>query len=181
MTAHDRRLSLDHSRDSVAVDGLRLWLSSGSIESAIAAMAKKTELPHWGSKGAVNRAGEALRTSTLGPGQAQTLESWRMAHRDVINTFQALLRGRAKNLDIAVAQRLKRRVTIVDKLSRQPGMQLARMDDIAGCRLIFSDINALHDFRESLHSANLKHVLKNEKDKYNYRSEEHTSELQSQR
>jgi len=131
-------------------------------------MANRIELPHWGSKGAVNRAGEALRKDTLGPGQADVLESWRMAHRDVINTFQAMLRARAKNLDIQVAQRLKRRSTIIDKLSRHPGMQLARMDDVAGCRLIFPNIEALNEFRAKLHKASFKHVLKNEKDKYNY-------------
>jgi ppGpp synthetase/RelA/SpoT-type nucleotidyltranferase len=132
-------------------------------------MVKKINLPHWGSKGAVNLAGEALRgEGPLGEGQATVLESWRLAHRDVINTFQALLRARARNLNVQVAQRLKRRATIVDKLYRQPGMQLARMDDIAGCRLIFPNIDQLHQFRNDLHGANFKHIRKNEKDKYDY-------------
>lgn len=126
------------------------------------------DLPHWGSKGAINRAGEAVRNRMVGPAQAEILESWRLAHRDVINTFQAILRTRAKNLDVQVAQRLKRRATIVDKLSRHAGMQLARMDDVAGCRLIFPSIEALREFREKFHAANFNHVLKNEKDKYNY-------------
>ena len=91
-----------------------------------------------------------------------------MAHRDVINTFQAMLRARAKNLDIEVAQRLKRRSTIMDKLTRHSGMQLARMDDVAGCRLIFQNIEALHKFRDKVHRANFKHILKNDKNKYNY-------------
>jgi ppGpp synthetase/RelA/SpoT-type nucleotidyltranferase len=152
----------------MAPDGLRQWIESGAIGAALEAMAKKIDLPHWGSKGAVNRAGEAVRNKTLGEQQALVLESWRMAHSDVINTFQALLRARAKNLDIQVAQRLKRRATIVDKLSRHPGMQLARMDDVAGCRLIFPNIELLRDFRDKVHKANFKHVLKNEKTKYDY-------------
>jgi putative GTP pyrophosphokinase len=161
---------LDRPAPDTRLDGLRQWIESGSIEMALKPMAKKNELPHWGSKGAVNRAGEALRNDSLGPGQADVLESWRMAHRDVINTFQALLRARkkAKNLNVEVAQRLKRRATIVDKLSRLPGMQLARMDDVAGCRLIFSDVKTLHEFRSSLHKAKFKHILKNEKNKYDY-------------
>jgi putative GTP pyrophosphokinase len=159
---------LAHSAESASLGGLEVWTESGSIQKALEAMAKKAELPHWGSKGAVNRAGDALRNKTLSDGQAYVLESWRMAHRAVINTFQALLRGRARNLDIEVAQRLKRRATIIDKLSRLPGMQLARMDDVAGCRLIFSNIEALHEFRDKLHKAKLKHVLKNDKNKYNY-------------
>lgn len=131
-------------------------------------MAKKLDLPHRVSKSAVDRAGNALRTDTLGSGQAEVLESWRLAHRDVINTFQALLRARARGLDVEVAQRLKRRPTITDKLSRQPGMRLSQMDDIAGCRLIFPSIQALHEFRDKVHNANFKHILKNEKSKYNY-------------
>ncbi|WP_316189377.1 RelA/SpoT domain-containing protein [Bradyrhizobium sp. SZCCHNS1054] len=131
-------------------------------------MANKKELPLWGSKGAINRAGDALRAGKLGPGQLDILESWRMAHRDVINSFQSLLRARAKNLDAQVAQRLKRRSTIIDKLSRHDGMQLARMDDVAGCRLIFPSIKALHEFRSKLHHAKFKHIRKNDKDKYNY-------------
>ena len=42
------------------------------------------------------------------------------------------------------------------------------MDDIAGCRLIFDDIQSLHEFRESLHKAKFKHKRRNETDKYDY-------------
>ena len=90
-----------------------------------------------------------------------------MAHRDVINVFQAMLRGRTKK-NAQVAQRLKRRSTIVDKLDRHPRMELARMDDVAGCRLIFPSIEALHEFRNKFHKARFNHVLKNEKQKYDY-------------
>jgi ppGpp synthetase/RelA/SpoT-type nucleotidyltranferase len=132
-------------------------------------MAKKNSLPHWGSKGAVNRAGASLRRGDLLDGQSTTLESWRMAHRDVIHTFEALLRARAKNHpDMQVAQRLKRRRTIIDKLSRFPKMELARMDDVAGCRLIFPSIAAMHSFRDKVHRAKFKHILKNDKRKYDY-------------
>lgn len=47
-------------------------------------------------------------------------------------------------------------------------MQLARMDDIAGCRLIFNDINSLYSFRNNFHRAKFHHHLKNEIDKYDY-------------
>jgi putative GTP pyrophosphokinase len=107
-----------------------------------------SEYPPWGSKGAVNRAGEALRApGHLGPKHSDTLENWRASHNAVLNTFQAILRGRTRGKGIVVAQRLKRRNTIIDKLDREPKMQLSRMDDVAGCRLIFADINELRDFR----------------------------------
>lgn len=93
-----------------------------------------------------------------------------MAHSGVIHTFEAMLRARAKNQgqDVEVAQRLKRRMTIIDKLHRFESMQLARMDDVAGCRLIFPNIDALHEFRNKVHKAKFKHRLKNEKLKYDY-------------
>lgn len=47
-------------------------------------------------------------------------------------------------------------------------MQLARMDDIAGCRLIFPNIAALTVFREELHHAKFNHVRKNYVNKYDY-------------
>jgi ppGpp synthetase/RelA/SpoT-type nucleotidyltranferase len=101
--------------------------------------------------------------------QVHALEAWRLAHRDVINSFQSLLRQRAaRGQNIEVAQRLKRRSTILDKLHRYPGMQLARMDDIAGCRLIFPTIPALITFREELHRAKFNHLRKNDASKYDY-------------
>jgi putative GTP pyrophosphokinase len=42
------------------------------------------------------------------------------------------------------------------------------MDDVAGCRLIFPNIEAMREFRGKLHKAKFKHVLKNDKEKYNY-------------
>lgn len=38
-----------------------------------------------------------------------------------------------------VGQRLKRLPTVIDKLRREPNMQLARMHDIAGCRAVVRD------------------------------------------
>lgn len=39
-----------------------------------------------------------------------------------------------------IAQRLKRLPTIVDKLVREPGMNLSRMHDIAGCRAVLPTV-----------------------------------------
>ncbi len=55
-----------------------------------------------------------------------------MGLRSFVNTEGANPAGR-------VAQRLKRMPTILDKLEREPGMNLARMHDIGGCRAILPD------------------------------------------
>ena len=121
-----------------------------------------------GSRGKVNRAGESLRRGVATAAQSDVVDDWRAAHRAVLNTFQAILRTRTRDTDIVVAQRHKRRSTIEGKLRRYPKMQLSRMDDVAGCRLIFPDIKSLREFRKNFHRARFHHKLKNHKDKYDY-------------
>lgn len=120
------------------------------------------------SKTRVNLAGSKVREKIATHEDLKIIEEWRAAHRAVLNTFQACLRIRTKGKDIVVAQRHKRRNTIFDKLTRLPKMELSRMDDVAGCRLIFKSIQDLNIFRESFHKARFRHQRKNEKDKYNY-------------
>ncbi len=116
----------------------------------------------------MTRAGAAIRAGTQTEEDLSVVETWRTGHRPVLNTFQAILRTRARGHDVVVAQRHKRKHTIFDKLQRLPRMELARMDDIAGCRLIFNDVAALEEFRASLHQAHFRHRRRNEDDKYNY-------------
>jgi putative GTP pyrophosphokinase len=123
-----------------------------------------------GSKGRVNRAGANVR---LGKGTDEdhaVIQTWRAAHRPVLNTFQSLLRTRTRGSSAKVAQRLKRKSTIYDKLQREREMQLARMDDIAGCRIIFRTIRQLVQFRKSIHKARFNHELRHadNPDKYDY-------------
>jgi putative GTP pyrophosphokinase len=146
--------------------------ASGDWESIEARMAAATEKPAWVSKGRVNRAGDRLRDTEdfgwVSDEDAAVMDAWRAAHRYIINTFQAILRRRTRGHGILVAQRLKRKATIVDKLFREPEMHLARMDDLAGCRLIFSDLTALAEFRAEFVKARFRHKRRNDPDKYNY-------------
>lgn len=130
-------------------------------------MQHNTEFPG-GSKSRVDKAGNNIRNKNFTHEDIEIIETWRAAHRRVLNTFQAILRTRTKNRNISVAQRHKRRSTIYNKLLRFPGMQLSRMDDVAGCRLIFKTIDALYEFRENFHKAEFSHTMKNELDKYDY-------------
>lgn len=121
-----------------------------------------------GSKSRVNRAGASVRAGTQSTEDLQVIEQWRAAHRAVLNTFQAILRTRTRGTGISVAQRHKRKRTIFDKLNRLPGMLLSRMDDIAGCRLIFKDVKTLIEFRTNFQKAHFNHKRRNELDKYDY-------------
>lgn len=114
-----------------------------------------------GSKSRVNRAGANIRKRCATRGDFEIIDEWRAAHR-------AILRNRTRGTSIVVAQRHKRRSTIFGKLNRFPNMQLSRMDDVAGCRLIFPDTNELYKFREKFHRARFHHKRRNEVDKYDY-------------
>lgn len=122
-----------------------------------------------GSRGRVNRAGEAVRNNCAAVEDFAVIEVWREAHRHVINSFQAILRNRVRGTGVVVAQRHKRRWTIFDKLKRYPKMQLSRMDDVAGCRLIFPTVQDLRMFREQFHNrSRFNHKLRNDPDRYDY-------------
>jgi putative GTP pyrophosphokinase len=73
------------------------------------------------SKSAVKRAGTAISNGIATDADYQLVDRWRAAHGYVINTFQAWLKGHIFKQDyyIEFAQRLKRRNTVVDKLSRK--------------------------------------------------------------
>ena len=121
-----------------------------------------------GSKSRVNRAGDNVRNNAVTLEDLKVIEEWRAAHRGVLNTFQAILRTRTKGSNVTVAQRHKRKNTIFDKLQRLPSMQLARMDDVAGCRMIFRNIKELNKFRDNFHKAKFNHKRRNDPNKYNY-------------
>jgi ppGpp synthetase/RelA/SpoT-type nucleotidyltranferase len=112
------------------------------------------------SKTLVTKAGDRVRSNTMTDEDVKIIENWRASHNHILNSWQATLRGRIGDKNIVFAQRLKRRNTIFDKLSREAGMQLARMHDIAGCRLIFEDITTLEAYRSSLHKARMNHTRK---------------------
>lgn len=121
------------------------------------------------SKSRVNKAGKAFAENSPQIEDYTVLENWRTAHAYLLNTFQATLRYHARSFDAVVAQRLKRRPTIIGKLSRFPNMQVARMHDIAGCRVIFDNVPDLLDYRKRIHRARFKHERKAAgEDRWNY-------------
>ena len=121
-----------------------------------------------GSKSRVNRAGDNVRMGKATPEDRKRIDEWRAAHRGVLNTFQAILRQRTRGTHITVGQRHKRKRTIFNKLRRFPDMNLARMDDVAGCRLIFESLEELAAFRAHFLKARFNQKKRNGLDKYDY-------------
>lgn len=98
------------------------------------------------SKSKINMAGKILATNKPNgltiKDAVLIVDSWRACHAYPINTFQATLRTKLKKFsnNPLVAQRLKRMPTMIEKLQRYPGMQLARMQDIGGVRAILNSV-----------------------------------------
>lgn len=109
------------------------------------------------SKSRIDKAGDAVRNQTSSKEDLEIIENWRASHNHILNSWKATLRGRIKGKDIVFAQRLKRKNTVFDKLYRQDNMKLSRMHDIAGCRLIFKNIDDIHEYRDGLHKAHMYH------------------------
>lgn len=119
----------------------------------------------------VTKAGDYL-TQNVGPGETmesferwlkayEVLANWRACHGYPINTFQATLRTRLKKIDpkALVAQRLKRTPSILNKLERFKGMNLARMQDIGGLRAVVATKAQLQVLNESYLVSKLTHEL----------------------
>lgn len=126
------------------------------------------------SKGTVNRSAKNIakclnEKSLIEEQDEKIIENWRTSHTHVLNTWQVILRNRIKKFKhskIIFVQRLKRRNTIYDKLKRYPDMELARMHDIAGCRLIFKDKNELYAYIQTLRGPQqFKHIRKENESK----------------
>ena len=107
------------------------------------------DLPY--SKGRIDRAGRALRQDQAGEGaplsaserrvELAVVEDFRVLHRTPLLTARMGLRSciHREGLEaVELTQRLKRMPTILDKLRRLPTMKLSAMQDIGGCRAVFS-------------------------------------------
>jgi hypothetical protein len=112
-------------------------------------------------KGEIDRAGDKLVPWWTAPAAEATpeiglayrvVDNWRACHAYPLNVFQVNLRNRARRVDkdALVAQRLKRFMSVMNKLVREPNMKLSQMHDVGGCRAIVSTVQSVEDLL-SLH------------------------------
>ena len=106
------------------------------------------------SKSQVNKAGQIIRDVGRRRLDLQdprldwafdVLVAYRAAHQYPLvkasNGLRSILR--TEQIPGQVSQRLKRIPTIGEKLQREPSMQLARMQDIGGCRAVLASLDEL--------------------------------------
>jgi putative GTP pyrophosphokinase len=125
------------------------------------------------TKGAVNRAGKAL-VAPLSEEKIEAkkiLDNWRACHVAPLNSFQRSLRLKLNKLDddALVSQRLKRTPSILSKLERNPNMQLARMQDIGGIRVVAKNMQKVREIKDAYkNGTNIFTLVSGGKDYINY-------------
>lgn len=112
------------------------------------------------SKTKVKQAGEVLKTNAKDEKAMYILSEWRSLHTTPLATFQALAYNKIKALKLKetiVARRLKRTPSIIRKLQRWSSMDLARMQDIGGIRIVVKSVKDVYRLHESLRSGKQLH------------------------
>jgi len=101
------------------------------------------------SRSRVTQAGREFVAADSTPDVQQlalaVINNWRSSHGMPLNTFQVNLRQTTARFDDGplIAQRTKRLRSITGKLLLYPGMDLARMQDIGGCRAVLSSVESV--------------------------------------
>ena len=121
-------------------------------------MWKKSEY----SKSQINEAGRHVSDFGISPEKRleylNIIDNWRAAHAFPMNTFAINLKHQVSNIPSAiVVQRLKRLNTILDKLQRYPTMELYRMQDLGGCRVIVPTIEDVYWVKSKLKNSRIRH------------------------
>lgn len=119
------------------------------------------------SKTAVKKAGGTLRIAAPNSQEysaaLDVLSSWRGLFADPLNAFNVLLRKMCKKIGVTdkaiVARRLKRTPSIVAKLRRFRDMDLCRMQDIGGLRVIVPSIEDVYKIHRLLENSRMKHEI----------------------
>lgn len=121
------------------------------------------------NKNQIDRAGQFIVKDDISEEERkhyiEIIDSWRALHAFPMNTFAVNLKKKScLHGKPIVVQRLKRLETIVEKLERFPNMQLSRMQDLGGCRVIVPKIEDVYAMRDKIVKSRMRHKLHNEKD-----------------
>ena len=100
----------------------------------------------------INSIGEAIakRSGIITPDELELLQEFRTSFsKPLVNVFN-IIRELSNDIHPSsiVAFRLKRIDTIINKLSREQGMDLSRMGDIGGIRCIFYNEGEVYNAKE---------------------------------
>lgn len=124
------------------------------------------------SRAQINRAGRKIINSedeNISLDEAmEIIDNWRASHAYPLHVFYTYFRRNYIDKDYIVAERLKRLNSIVDKLKREPHMQLWKMQDLGGCRIITPQIEDVYTVKDKYQVSSVRHILKREYDYIKY-------------
>lgn len=125
----------------------------------------KWEIPKYNKK-QINNAGKIITTPNCSQekrNQAlEILNNWRASHAYPLQVIASNLRR--TNPNAIVVQRLKRLESITGKIERFPDMNLYRMQDLGGCRVIVDSIDDVYKSIRRYKTSRIRHILKREYD-----------------
>ena len=149
--------------DIIAIEKIDLLIKQ--IEESSMKDKNKWEVPKY-TKSEINKAGKIIADSSSTPKEREEaliiLNNWRAAHAYPLQVICSNLRQ--KNPDAIVVQRLKRLESITGKIQRFPEMQLYKMQDLGGCRVIVDTIEQVYSAIKKYKSSRIRHILKREYD-----------------
>jgi len=126
---------------------------------------EKWEIPKY-SKKEIKNAGKAIATPSISNEERdialEILNNWRSAHAYPLQVIASNLRLR--NPTAIVVQRLKRLESITGKLERYSTMDLYRMQDLGGCRVIVDSLDEVYAAILNYKNSRIRHILKREYD-----------------
>ncbi len=121
------------------------------------------------TKTQINNAAQSLRKQNLSGTERRTalniIDNWRASHAYPLHVFYLNLRRQVTSRsDILVVERLKRLDSIISKIERESGMQLYRMQDLGGCRMVVPSLEDVYKYSNVLKESRIRHELKKEND-----------------
>ncbi|MBR5902081.1 RelA/SpoT domain-containing protein [bacterium] len=124
---------------------------------------KKIQQPKWKkleySKGQILKAGRNIKKGCLDLESEKVLNNWRASHAFPMHVIYIHLRRFTKNKsNIIVAERLKRKDSIINKLEREPFMSLWEMQDIGGCRMVVPPGENVYEYFEKYDKSRKRHI-----------------------
>lgn len=126
---------------------------------------QKWEVPLY-SKNQINKAGKIFVSSNSTQEEKEQaltiINNWRASHAYPLQVICSNLRRSYPNA--IVVQRLKRLESITGKIERFPEMQLYKMQDLGGCRVIVDSIDQVYLTAEKYKKSHIRHIHKRDYD-----------------
>ena len=111
----------------------------------------------------INRAGKIIANKSNHTEEeyqqaVKILNNWRASHAYPLHVITCGLRN--KFPEALVVQRIKRLESIAGKVERFPEMELYKMQDLGGCRVIVDNIEQVYEASNKYKNSRIRHILK---------------------